>query len=186
MAPTTPRVELWPIDSAQRLNLLADWLCTETCHWIDFGSQRISPAWLRMWLRRRDHELRLFGRAASGHAVGVVGLSNISTESNTGMVWGFLGEKEWTRQGLTTAAMSEMLTIAFRDRACQAVNTWAFDQSPTMAMILRLHFRFVGCERAFRAADREPQERLWFDLLATEHMPDAAAPFPARALRVVG
>lgn len=163
-------MELSPIDTPELVRTVAAWL-SEACHWLDLSPhQQLTPARLRVLTRQANQEFRVFRPAQLGPPVGVVALTDIDPECGTAMVWGMLGDKQWTRQGLTTAALSRILTFGFSELGLRAINTWAVDESPSLHMLTRLHFRLIGRQRSCHVINGHPCDRLRFDLLATEHV----------------
>lgn len=166
-----PNVELSPIDTPEMVNLVTAWLSQGPCHWLEPGSRRrLTPAVFRRLLHRFDYEFRVFRLEQLGAPLGVVALTDINREFKTATAWGMLGDKAWTRQGLTTAALSKILTLGFTELGLCAINAWAVDESPSLHMLTRLHFRFIGRQRSCHYVNGQPHDRLRFDLLSTEHL----------------
>lgn len=164
-------IELRPLDSPEILRLAADWLARPDNHqWLDFGQgrQSLTPEWLKIMTQRDTHMLRAF-TADTGVPIGIVGLDDVNRHFKTARIWAVAGDETFRRRGYATQAVSKMLTLAFRDLGLHAVNTWIVDRNPSVAIAERLNFKFIGRQRQCHVIDGRVYDRLWFDLLASEH-----------------
>ena len=169
-APATG-VELRPLDTPEIIRLAADWLARPDNHqWLDFGQgkQSLTPEWLKIMTQRDTHLLRVF-TSDKGVPIGIVGLDDMNRHFKTARIWAVAGDEAFRRRGYATHAVSKMLTIAFRDLGLHAVNTWIIEHNPSVAIAERLNFRFIGRQRQCHVIDGRAFDRLWFDILASEH-----------------
>ena len=165
-------VRLWPLEGSERLELVAGWLSQkENWQWLDFGDgrQSITPAWLKIMAQRDTHLLRVYSPADDDSPIGVVALSEINRHFGTARLWAASGDKSLRHRGYATAASAAMLSVGFHELGLHAVNTWVVDGNPSERTVRRLHFTFIGRQRACHYIDGRPFDRLWFDLLASEH-----------------
>jgi RimJ/RimL family protein N-acetyltransferase len=165
-------VKLRPIDSPALLELVAGWLSERANNqWLDFGdaAQVLSPAWLKIMTQRESHLLRVFSPADQDTPIGVIALSDIHRKFKTARIWIVVGDKSFRARGYGTAAASAMLAIAFRDLGLVAVNTWFADGNPSVRIVERLHFTFIGRQRRCHYIDGQPRDRLWYDILSTDY-----------------
>ena len=165
-------MQLLPIDSPEHLQLLARWLGQkENYQWLDFGDgrQRISAEWLRIAMQRGSYAIRLFTTDTDTTPIGVVALGDINTHFKTANIWVVVGDKAFTARGHGTKAASKMLTHGFTELGLQAIHTWIVDHNPSMRMTKRLRFRMIGRQRQCHYIDGHAYDRLWFDLLNSEH-----------------
>jgi ribosomal-protein-alanine N-acetyltransferase len=165
-------VKLLPLDSPGCFELAAGWLARkENYQWLDFGnaSQPVSPALLKILAQRETHFLRLYTADHDDVPIGICGLNNVSRHVNTATFWGAAGEKSFRSRGYGTLAGSKFLTRGFRDLGLHAINTWVVEHNPSLRIMERLGFRFVGRLRQCHHIDGRPYDRLLFDLLASEH-----------------
>jgi RimJ/RimL family protein N-acetyltransferase len=164
-------MQLKSID-ASALKLVAEWMARkENYQWLDFGNgnQILNPVSLKLMTQRNTHMLRLFS-SDSGTPIGLVALSNIAQPFKTATLWYLLGHKNYAGQGYTTHAVSQLLTLGFRELGLQAVNAWAVEHNNASIRVLtRNHFRMIGRQRRCHYIDDRPFDRLLFDLLASEH-----------------
>ncbi len=164
-------MKLLPLDSPECFELAAGWLARkENYQWLDFGngSQPVSPALLKIMAQRETHFLRLY-TDQDDVPIGICGLNGVSRNFSTATFWGAAGEKSFRSRGYGTLAGSKFLTLAFHDLALQTINTWVVEHNPSLRIMERLGFRFVGRQRQCHYIDGRPYDRLLFDLLASEH-----------------
>jgi RimJ/RimL family protein N-acetyltransferase len=165
-------VKLLTLDSPGCLELAAAWLARkENYQWLDFGNanQPVSPALLKIMAQRETHFLRLYTTEEDDVPIGIVGLNSVSRNFSTATFWGAAGEKSFRSRGYGTLAGSKFLTLAFREFGLHTINTWVVEHNPSLRIIERLGFRFVGRQRQCHHIDGRPCDRLLFDLLASEH-----------------
>lgn len=165
-------MQLKPIDSSA-LNLVAEWMATkENYQWLDFGNgiQILPPVSLKIMTQREGHLLRVFTPDAADIPIGLVALSSIAQNFQTATLWYVLGDKSHAGQGYTTRAVSQMLTLGFRELALQAVNAWVVEHNePSIRLLKRNRFQFIGRQRRCHIIDGQAFDRLLFDLLVSEH-----------------
>ncbi|MBI2469455.1 MAG: GNAT family N-acetyltransferase [Candidatus Rokubacteria bacterium] len=166
-------MQLRPIDGPQLLQLVAGWLASkETSQWLEFGdgAQIITPMVLKVMTQRPTNFLRVFTADDDALPIGVVGLNNVNRHFRTATLWAALGDARYGAQRYTTRACSRILTMGFTELGLHAINTWVVDtHTPSFRIVERLRFRFVGRQRQCHWVDGQPYDRLWFDLLASEH-----------------
>lgn len=165
-------MKLLPLGAPGALDLAADWLARkENYQWLEFGSgsQGVTPAALRIMAQRKTHFLRVYTTDADDTPVGICGLSSINRGVGSATFWGASGDKSFRCRGFGTRAGSKFLTVAFRELGLHTVNTWIVEGNPSLRLIERLGFRFVGRQRHCHRIDGQTYDRLLFDLLASEH-----------------
>lgn len=182
-------MKLIPVDTPDLIRLVAGWLVPkENSQWLDFGDGRRlpSPEWLTIAMQRGTYVLRIFTSDVDDAPIGVVGLGNVNPNFKTAYIWVVLGDKSYARHGYATRAMSKMLTLGFVELGLHAISTWIVESNPSIYIAQRLNFRPIGRQRQCHDIDGRPHDRLWFDLLASEHKElDAwdATPTPPRHRR---
>jgi RimJ/RimL family protein N-acetyltransferase len=165
-------VLLIPPDSSELLELAARWLARkENYQWLDFGDGRqlASREWLKMAMQRQTTALRVFTSDREYQPIGVAGLSNINTHFGTAGAWVVLGEKSFARQGYATRAVSRLLTYGFTELHLRSIHTWVVEHSVSIEVVRRVGFKPIGRQRECHVIDGRTYDRLWFDLLASEH-----------------
>jgi RimJ/RimL family protein N-acetyltransferase len=164
-------MQLLRLDSPERLQQAVAWLSHKDNYpWLDFadGRQLITAAWLRVGEQRGSYEVRIF-TAENGSPIGVVGLSNINPHFKTANIWVVLGDKRFAGQGCASRATSMMLTHGFRTLGLRSIHTWIVEHNHSVRVAERVKFRFIGRQRQCHCIDGRWYDRLWFDLLASEH-----------------
>ncbi|HEU5169381.1 MAG TPA: GNAT family protein [Gemmatimonadales bacterium] len=166
-------MKLSPLDSQQLLELAAGWLSQpENAQWLDTGDGRpvLGAAWLKILTQRDTHLLRVFGGEGDSPPVGLIALSEISRRFRTARIWVVVGDRSFRARGYGTYATEAMLTMAFGELGLRSVNTWIVDGNPSQRIAERLGFTFIGRQRQCHFIDGQLRDRLWFDILAAEHM----------------
>jgi RimJ/RimL family protein N-acetyltransferase len=162
---------LKPLDSAELFQTVAGWLAQkENYAWLQFGDGRhiLTPQLLKIMTQKDTHVLRVY-TSEDGVPLGIVGLDEVNRHFKTARIWVVAGEKNFIVRGHATGAVSGLLTLAFRDLGLHAVNTWIVEHNPSVRIAERLGFKFIGRQRQCHWMDGVPYDRLWFDLLASEH-----------------
>lgn len=166
-------MKLQPIDSPELITLIAGWLSQkENFQWLDFGGnhQPPTPALVKIMTMRDTNVLRVFTADDDATPIGIVGLSDIDRHNRTAMVWAVVGDKSYARRGVTTRAVSQLLTLGFRELDLGAIGSWTVENNlPGLEITKRLNFKFVGRQRRCHYIDGRTYDRLWFDILADEH-----------------
>src|SRR5258706_2315281 len=165
-------MKLLPLDRPELFELVAGWLARKENHqWLDFGSGRqiVTPALLKIMAQRETHFMRVYTLDRDDTPVGIAALNNVDRTFKTATFWGASGDKCFRNWGYGTLAGSRFLTLAFRDLGLQTINTWIVEHNPSLRLIERLGFRFVGRQRQCHYIDGRLHDRLLFDLLASEH-----------------
>lgn len=169
--PDPSAIQLEPLDSSERLQLVADWLARkDNYQWLDFGDgkQILTLAWLKILTQQDTQVLRVY-TAGGGKPLGIVGLDAVNRHFGTARIWLAAGEKSFAARGHATHAASKMLTYAFQELGLQAVYTWVVEHNTSLRIAERLGFRFVGRQRECHVIEGRAYDRLWFDILASEH-----------------
>ena len=165
-------VKLLPLDTPDLIELVASWLARkENYQWLDFGGGRqvVTPALLKVMTQRESHFLRAY-TDEDDTPIGIAGLNSVDRTFKTATLWGATGEKSFRSRGYATFAGSMILTLAFRDLGLRAINTWVVENNPSLRLVQRLGFRPIGRQRQCHYIDDRVYDRLFFDLLATEHL----------------
>jgi RimJ/RimL family protein N-acetyltransferase len=165
-------MKLKPIDNSDLLNLVAGWTSQkENYQWLDFGDgkQILSPAWLKIMTQRPTEVVRVFTSDTDDVPIGVVGLTEVNRHFKTARLWGLVGDKSFRVRGYGTRAASSIVSYGFEELGLHAVDTWVVEGNPSLKLIQRVGFTFIGRQRQCHYIDGRPLDRLWFDLLATEH-----------------
>jgi len=165
-------MQLKPPDSQTLLQLAAGWLSQkDNYQWLDFGDGRqlASPEWLKISVQRGTMVLRLFTSDRDDQPIGIVGLTNLNPQFKTANIWVVLGDKSYQGQGYASRATSRMLTLGFTELGLRAIHTWIVEHNPSVHVARRVGFRPIGRQRQCHYIDGRAYDRLWFDVLASEH-----------------
>lgn len=164
-------MNLGPLDTPELIELVASWLARKDIYqWFDFGEGRqiVTPALLKVMTQRSTHFIRAYTND-DGTPIGVVALNGVDLRQGTGTLWGATGNTDFRSRGYATFAASRLLSLAFGELGLRSVNTWLVEHNPSARVIERLNFRYMGRLRQSHCIDGRVYDRLWFDLLASEH-----------------
>lgn len=164
-------MKLLPLETPELIELVASWLASkENYQWLDFGGglQQVTPALLKIMAQRETHFMRVY-TTDDDVPIGIAGLNSVDRHFKTATLWGATGEKSFRSRGYASFAGSKFLTLGFRELGLHAINTWAVEHNPSIRLIERLNFRLIGRQRQCHCIDGQRYDRLFYDLLATEH-----------------
>jgi RimJ/RimL family protein N-acetyltransferase len=165
-------MQLKPLDSPDLLRLVTGWLNEkDNAQWLDFGDgrQQVSVEWLKIALQRGTYVLRVFTSDVDDLPIGVVGLANIHRHFKTANFWVVLGDRAFAGQGYASRAGIEMLTLAFGELGLHSVHTWIVEHNPSVRVARNMNFKPIGRQRQCHYIDGRAYDRLWFDVLASDH-----------------
>lgn len=153
------------------LDLAVRWLADESNYqWFDFGAGRqiVTRGMLELVLKRPTHYLRVF-TDDSDQPIGIAALDNINHKARSATMWGITGEKTFRSRGYATIGLSELLSRGFGELGLNSINTWLVDTNPSRKVVERVNFRYVGRMRQCHLINGELRDRLFYDILASEH-----------------
>lgn len=166
-------MELLPLTDDRLIELAAGWLAEpRNYQWLDFGAgvQRVNAPLLKFMTLKDSHIIRAFTADDTRAPIGLVGLSDVSSEFKTGMLWAVLGERRYSAKGYAHRASAAILSLGFDRYHLDCVNAWAVENNhASLRALRRLNFRPIGRQRRCHYMDGQAYDRLWFDLLASEH-----------------
>jgi RimJ/RimL family protein N-acetyltransferase len=166
-------MKLLPVDKPELVTKVSEWLTDEKNYrWLDFGSggQALSPTAVKIMAQRSNQYLRVFTADEDDTPIGVVGLSNIKQEFKTGTAWIVLGEKRYSTKGYPLRACWQVITDGFEKLGLNVVDAWAVSRNySSLRVIEKLNFKPIGVQRQAHIINGRPYDRMWFDLLASEH-----------------
>jgi len=164
-------MQLKPVDSPEMLQLVVGWLSQkENYQWLDFGDgrQMVSREWLKIAIQRGTYVLRVF-TSDDDVPIGVTGLTEINPHFKTANVWVVLGDRNYAGQNYATRGISALMTYGFRELGLHSIHTWIVDGNPSVAVARKVNFKPIGRQRQCHYIDGRACDRLWFDVLASEH-----------------
>ncbi len=163
-------MRLLPLETPQLIARVADWLNDPgNAQWLDLGGGPVTPALVKIMAQRDTNVMRAFTADDDETPIGVVAFQNVDRRCKTATIWIVLGDKTHGGRLYSIRATSKLLTFGFQELGLTAVNTWIVEHNRSQAIAKRLHFRYVGRMRQCHYIDGQPFDRLWFDLLASEH-----------------
>src|SRR5690606_14752818 len=98
--------------------------------------------------------------------LGIVVLSEIDMQSKSARIWYVLGH---SNPEYATEGINELLRIAFHQLGLSSVNAWCVADDTLSKEVLRNnHFNFIGKRRQCHLCKDKLEDKLLFDLLASE------------------
>lgn len=179
-------MKLLPLDTPELLELVAQWLALKENHqWLDFGNGRqvVTPTLLKVMAQRPTHFMRAYTSDQDDTPIGICGLNSVNLDFKSATLWGAAGDKVFRNRGLGTLAASKVLALGFRDLGLQTINTWVVEGNPSLRLVQRVGFQFIGRQRRCHFIDGRSYDRLLFDLLPGElkHIEDEQQPSGQKA-----
>ena len=165
-------MQLKPLDTPELLRTAVGWLSQkENYQWLDFGDgrQQVSPEWLKIAMQRGTLVLRVFTSDLEDLPIGVVGLANVNRHFKTANFLIVLGDRSYAKQGYATRAGLATLTLGFRELGLHTIHTWIVEGNHSVHLARNMNFKPIGRQRQCHYIDGQPYDRLWFDVLASEH-----------------
>lgn len=173
---TLPAIGIAPLAAAE-FETAARWLATPAINrWLtsEWRDRDVNATALAIAARNRRN--RFFLVRCGGEPCGLVALSDFDAADKTANLWYLLGEPRFAGTGVTSAAVRDLVTLAFRDFGLHALHAWAMQQNAASLRVLRkTGFREAGRLRHSACLDGHPTDRILFDLLASEWPVDADA-----------
>lgn len=166
---TLDAVAIEPLTAAD-FESVARWLATPALNrWLiaEWREREANPTLLAIATRNRRN--RFFLVRYQGEACGLVALSDLDAAEKTAMIWYLLGDPRLAGKGITSIAVRELVTLAFRELGLRSLHAWAMQQNEASLRLLRkTGFREAGRLRQSACLDGAPTDRIYFDLIATE------------------
>src|SRR5918996_4823623 len=160
--PRRTPVILQALEGPELIHVVAGWLAQkENYQWLDFGdgTRALAPAWLKIMTQRKNAVLRVYTTDEHAAPIGLVGLDDVNRTYRTARIWAVAGDKSFAARGYSTRAVSAMLTFGFRELGLHAINTWVVEGNPSVRVVERLNFRFLGRQRQCHYIDGRPYDR---------------------------
>jgi len=141
-------------------------------HWLtgEWRDRRIDATFMAIAARNRRN--RLFLVRYEGEPCGVVALADFDPADRTAMIWYALGESQHAGRGITSAAVEQLVQLAFRELQLQSVYAWIMeDNGPSRRVLEKAGFSFAGCLRHATRSGGRQVDRLYFDIVPTDRGP---------------
>jgi RimJ/RimL family protein N-acetyltransferase len=111
---------------------------------------------------------RMYLSRCGGRPVGLVALSGFDRREKTANLW-YMVDREFSGRGVATAAVTEVLKLAFGDLGLFSLNAWVSEGNDVSRhLLIRLGFHEVGRMRLASILDEVRVDRFVYDLLADD------------------
>jgi RimJ/RimL family protein N-acetyltransferase len=158
--------ELRPND----LGLVAAWLSrNEVNRWLtpEWRNRVVSTTFVAIALR--DSKNRFFLVHCGGKPCGLVALADIDFADATAMVWYVLGDSAFSKRGIASEAVKQLVRKSFHELKLQSLYAWIMDDNTASARVLqKVGFREAGRIRRATSSNGRQVDRIYFDLIASE------------------
>ena len=152
------------------LSLVARWLSRDKINrWLtaEWRNRVISTTVLAIALRNRRN--RFFLVRCNGEACGLTALADIDIVDSTAMIWYLLGEPRFTRKGITSKAVRQLVQKSFKELKLRSLYAWVMeDNAPSAKVLAGVGFREAGRIRQAVASNGHQVDRIYFDLVPSE------------------
>jgi len=165
-------MEVITIEQLRREDLgsAATWLSrNEINRWLtsEWRNRVVYPTVLAIALRNPKN--RLFLVRFNGEACGLTALADIDVADATAMIWYLLGESGFSRRGIASEAVKQLVRKSFHELKLQSLYAWVMEDNVASARLLqRVGFREVGRIRQAASSNGRQVDRIYFDLVASE------------------
>lgn len=154
----------------EHFEFVARWLSDpEINRWLSSEWRRkdVAPSMIAIAVRNRRN--RLFLVMSDDNPCGIVALSDLEPEDGTANVWYFLGDRTLSGKGITSAAVRELVRLAFGQLGLASLSAWAMEGNVASQRLLRqVGFRELGRMRHSARYGEQRVDRIYFDLLPGE------------------
>ena len=156
---------------ADDLSLVAMWLSrNEINRWLtsEWRNRVVSTTVLAIALRNPKN--RFFLVRCNGQACGLAALADIDPADGTAMVWYFLGDSAFSKKGIGSEAVKQLVRKSFQELKLQSLYAWIMEDNAASAKLLHnVGFREVGRIRRAASSNGQQVDRVYFDLIAAEY-----------------
>jgi RimJ/RimL family protein N-acetyltransferase len=155
---------------ADDLSLVAMWLSrNEINRWLtsEWRNRVVSTTVLAIALR--NPKTRFFLVRCNGQACGLAALADIDLAAGTAMVWYFLGDSAFSKRGIGSEAVKQLVRKSFQELKLQSLYAWIMEDNAASANLLHnVGFREAGRIRQASSSNGCQVDRIYFDLIAAE------------------
>lgn len=150
---------------------LADWLARpHNYKWLDFGNGRqvLSANALAMMAKSGAHCIRAC-HDSQERVVGVAALQHVDNGFRSAMLWGVRFRVRPPARGSAVHQIRQIMEVGFHELGLASVHAWVVaTNSPSIAVVKASGMREAGRQRQAHVVDGVAQDRLLFDILASE------------------
>lgn len=157
-----------PEDFAQ----IAQWLSNREINcWLssEWRNRDVTPSTIAILARNPRNAVYLM--LHNEKPCGMVALSEIDTTDKTANLWYLLGDSSLKGKGITTEAIRQFVRLAFNEFPLHALSAWAMENNVASQRVLaKAGFKTVGRLRQSATFQEQPIDRIFFDLLPSDHL----------------
>lgn len=154
----------------QHFELVAGWLSkTDINRWLtaEWRNRIVSTTVLAIALRNPKNRFYLI--RVSGQACGLIALADIDIADATAMIWYFLGGSEFSRRGIASEAVKQVVRKSFQELKLQSLYAWVMEDNVASTKLLEnVGFREAGRIRKAASSNGRQVDRIYFDMVSGE------------------
>jgi RimJ/RimL family protein N-acetyltransferase len=148
--------------------LVARWLSRpDVNRWLtsDWRNRRVDATLIAITVRNRRN--RLFLVRHDGDPCGLVSLADVDSVDRTAMVWYALGEPTHAGHGVSSAAVLQLVHLAFDQMQLQSIYAWIMEDNVASQRVLeKAGFSPAGRIRRATCSGERQVDRVYFDIVA--------------------
>jgi RimJ/RimL family protein N-acetyltransferase len=150
--------------------LVAKWLSrNEINRWLTAEWRNRFVSTIVLAIAFRNPKNRFFLVRCNGQPCGLAALADIDTADATAMVWYFLGDSGFSRKGIASEAVRQLVRKSFQELKLQSLYAWIMEDNIASAKVLQgVGFQEAGRIRQAAASDGRQVDRIYFDMVACE------------------
>jgi RimJ/RimL family protein N-acetyltransferase len=164
-----PVIAIEPLTAADAPTV-ARWLSVPAINeWLtaDWRGRAVDPSLLGIAMRNKRN--RLFLVRSDGAPCGLVALADWDPADRVAMVWYALGEASLGGKGVITAALGQLVAVAFRDLGIESLHAYIREDNERSRRVLeKCGFRELGRMRAAVREGGRQLDRVYFDLVRSD------------------
>jgi RimJ/RimL family protein N-acetyltransferase len=150
--------------------LVATWLSrNEINRWLtaEWRNRVVCTTVLAIALRNPKN--RFFLVRCNGLPCGLAALADIDLADATAMVWYVLGDSAFSKRGIASEAVKQLVRKSFHELKLQSLYAWIMEDNTASGKLLHnVGFRDVGRIRQAASSNGQQVDRIYFDLIAAE------------------
>src|SRR6267378_2046830 len=131
---------------ADDLSLVAMWLSrNEINQWLTSEWRNRAVCTTVLAIALRNPRNRFFLVRCNGQACGLAALADIDLADGTAMVWYFLGDSAFSKRGIGSEAVKQLVRKSFQELKLQSLYAWIMEDNAASANLLHnVGFREAG------------------------------------------
>jgi len=147
---------------ADDLSLVAMWLSrNEINQWLTSEWRNRAVCTTVLAIALRNPRNRFFLVRCNGQACGLAALADIDLADGTAMVWYFLGDSAFSKRGIGSEAVKQLVRKSFQELKLQSLYAWIMEDNAASARVLQgVGFQEAGRIRRAASSNGRQVDRM--------------------------